>query len=310
MFHCLPDSSKCESRNLKPFIEHFNRKFNQEYRWAECIDVFDSSRPQPEMRFNADGRKDIVIEHKIIVWPEDHLQRHSAQHDFAIKFEKIVGSSFQDDTYMLGISPENIPINKKKHSALVKRLAHTVLQNTITIKEKGIYKELHPFPWSFYRLPVYERDEDTPNQGVGVNFSSFPFPLSSYRLPNFKKIFKNTKNSSKNIVPGSSDHFLDWLSEPDSFLEDITSDQLNKIKDKFISHLKKTSEKFEGYSNCIRIFITAVYSKNNLLDHEVLEQILPSEIPNNIDQIWSSYPEWISDTEQEILYELVYENKK
>jgi hypothetical protein len=274
MFHCLPDGSKCEWGTLRPFIEYFNRKFNQEYRLAECIDVFDKSRPQPEMRLSADGSKDIVIEHKIIVWPENHLQQHRAEHDFADEFSKAVGSSFQDDIYMLEISPENIPINKKEHSTFVTRAANAVLKNINTIKTKGFYKESKPVPWSFYRLQKHERTEDTPKHGAGVIFSCD----------------------------------IDLVSEIDKYSESKRIDEIRKI---FVSHLQKTSEKFDGHSDCVRIFITAIYSGLIGLDHKILEQILPSiEIPNNIDQVWSSYPEWVSDTEQQILYELIYESRK
>lgn len=274
MFHCLPDGNKCELETLRPFIEYFNRKFNQEYRLAECIDVFDKSRPQPEMRLRADGKKDIVIEHKIIVWPENHLQQHRTEHDFADEFRKVVDSSFQDDIYLLEISPKNIPINKKEHSTIVTRVANAVLKNINTIKTKGFYKESQLVPWSFYRLPKHEITEDTPNHGVGFIFSCD----------------------------------IDLFGEINKYSEVERIDGIRKI---LLSHLQKTSKKFNGYSDCVRIFITAIYSDLIGLDHEILEQILPSiEIPNNIDQVWSSYPEWVSDTEQQILYNLIYESRK
>ena len=249
---------------------HYNNEFNAKYTLAECLDVFDSTRPQPEIKLKEQGKRDIVIEHKIITWPLNYLQKHQAEHDFMDFFTKTVKEQFQDDLYLLEINTRNIQINKKKN----KKIADIVLRNKKKIKTFGLCNSLQPFKWSFHRVADFERDESTPNRGVGVN------------------IHLNTFSFLNNG---------DWNKHE---LEEVK--MKNGIKKILISHLNKTVTKFDNYFDCIRIFITELYGENDLLDHNIIEDILPSiEVPPCIDQIWVGYPEWMSESEQETFYKLI-----
>ena len=58
-FICLPNNSKCEWRKLKAFVDNYNNKFHADYTLSECLDVFDSTRAQPEIKLIEKGKKDI-----------------------------------------------------------------------------------------------------------------------------------------------------------------------------------------------------------------------------------------------------------
>ena len=271
MFCCFPDSSKCEWRKLEPFVRQYNKKFNVKYFLSKCLDVFDNTKPQPEIRLKSEKEKDIVIEHKIITWPPNYLQLHRAEHEFMNFFTESVSPQFQDNVYLLGINSKNIAINKGINKGVAKKIANIVINNKERILAVGSFYSSQPFKWSFRCLRESEKDENTPKKGVGVQ------------------------------VYSDDQSFFSMNNEVDD-----TDEAINGVKKILISHLRKAETKFHDYSDCIRIFITELHGEHLSVDHEAIEEILPNiEIPRNIDQIWVGYPEWISANSHETAYKLL-----
>lgn len=271
MFWCLPDGSKCEWRNLESFVKQYNRIFKVNCTLAACLDVFDNKKPQPEIRLKEDGKKDIVIEHKIITWPLNYLQRHRAQHEFTDFFIKMVFSEFQDDIYVLEVNSDDIVPKKRTIQKWTNSIARTVLKNKDRIRRAGGIYSSDPIKWVFKRLPDDERDENVPQKGVGVHING---AFESTSIENFE-------SESREIKDG--------------------------VKGTLVSHLEQSSVKFRDYKDCTRIFITELHGEHLLLGHELIEELLPSiNSPSNIDQIWVGYPEWISENDYETAYKLLY----
>lgn len=270
MFWCLPDDSKCEWRKLESFVKQYNRIFKANYTLSECLDAFDSKKPQPEIKLNAVGKKDIVIEHKIITWPPNYLQLHRAQHELKDFFIEKVLSEFQDDIYVLEVNSEDIIPRKRTIQKWANKIAGIVINNKDRIRNAGGIYSSQPIKWVFKRLPEDERDEDVPSRGVGVHINGI-----------FKSTdFENFESESLEIKDG--------------------------VKGTLISHLEKSSIKFKDYKDCTRIFITELCGEHFLLGHELIEEIIPLiESPSNIDQIWVGYPEWISENDYETAYKLL-----
>ncbi|GBC59181.1 hypothetical protein DENIS_0117 [Desulfonema ishimotonii] len=270
MFWCLPDNSKCEWRKLEYFVKQYNKISEANYTLAECLDVFDSKKPQPEIKLKAFGKKDIVIEHKIITWPPNYLKLHRAQHDLIDCFIEKIRAEFQDDLYVLEILSDDIVPKKRTIQEWANTIAKIVINNRDRIRITGGICSSNPIRWFFKRLPDCERDDNVPQQGVGVYVNG---PFDEISIDNFE-------SESRKIKDG--------------------------VKDILVSHLEKASVKFTNYNNCIRIFITEVYGEHPLLSHELIEKILPSiNQPSNIDQIWVGYPRWTIENDYEKVYKIL-----
>lgn len=271
MFWCFPDSDKCEWKKLKFFVKEYNRLFKTDYILSECLDVFDSTKPQPEVRLKSSEHEhtDIVIEHKIIGCPSDYLQRHSSEHDFIDFFTEIVSPEFQDDVYLLELNSEEIIPKKRIVEDWAKNIADTVIENRSKIRTVGRIGFSQPLNWVFRRLPEYEHYESVPKKGVGVCFLG----------KDFFGYFESDESEYNKMTEG--------------------------IKNTLLKHLEKSSKKFKGYRDCLRIFITQMYGED-IVELELIEEIVSSlDIPSNIDQIWIGFPEWIDNCNYEVAYKQV-----
>jgi len=273
MFWCLPDSSKCEWRKLESFVKRYNILYKADYKLSECLDVFDKKKPQPELKLKALGKKDIVIEHKIITWPPNYLELHNAEHEFRDFFFKAACSEFQDDIYVLDVNSADIIPKKRTLQKWANKIAKMVINRKDRIRNSGGIYSSEPIRWLFKRLPENERDEDIPRKGIGVRINGA-----------FESIdFENFESESIGIKGG--------------------------VKSTLISHLEKSSIKFRDYKDCIRIFITEVHGEHLLLGYELIEELLPLiKPPSNIDQIWVGFPEWKSEFDFETSYKLIMDN--
>ncbi len=270
MFWCLPDNSKCEWRKLEPFVNQYNILYKVDYKLSECLDAFNNKEPQPEIKLKATGEKDIVVEHKIITWPPNYIELHNAQHLFMDFFIEAIRSEFPDDIYVLDVNSLDIIPNKRTLQNWADKIAKIIVNNKIIIKINGGIHSSEPIKWAFKRLPTNERDEDVPQKGIGVRING---DLEPFDIDNFQ-------------------------SESIKIREDV--------KNTLISHLGKSSIKFKGYKNCVRIFITEVHGEHLLLSYELIEELLPLiNIPSNIDQVWVGFPEWISENDFITSYKLI-----
>jgi hypothetical protein len=65
MFWCLPPSGKCEWANLKAFAEEINSTIGIQYRLSKCLDISDSSKPQPEILLEVQGNSAWLLSAKL-----------------------------------------------------------------------------------------------------------------------------------------------------------------------------------------------------------------------------------------------------
>jgi|GEM_PF-3506753 len=265
MFRCLPNKSKCEWQNLSSFVDAYNRVYGKNYIWSECLDNIPRDRPNPECRLTSPGDKDIVLEHKIIVWPPDHLRQHSAHHDFMKAIASNLNSHFQETFYILEANASDLVPKKRKVENWALNISEQIVKKKNLIKVNGYITGIQPIRWIFRQISDTEKEEDMPEKGVGVA--------------------------------------LNFIDPAMIFSDDDEAEMIGGVKEIFLQHLEKTVNKFDGYDKCIKIFITEIYSDNYLLDHESIDFIAKEvSIPECIDQIWVGYPVWISETEYKTGY--------
>lgn len=235
MFHCLPNEGKCEWSNLYGFVNNYNRIYSTNYTLAECLDIHPSGRKKPEFRLKSVGERDIVLEHKIIPWPQDHLRNHRAQHDFFEYVGRKLNADFSDALYILEANASDLIPVKRKIDSMVSVIAKRIISNRERIQKEGYIRDTEPIPWHFRMISEIERDDSMPAAGVGVHLN----------------------------VPDISANFSD---------ED-EKEMNGGILNKFIGHLGTASEKFVDFDECIKIFVTEIYSDNYLVSHELIDEL-------------------------------------
>lgn len=260
MFRCLPNKSKCEWQNLSGFVDAYNRINGTKYVWSECLDNTPNDRPSPECRLTSPDDKDIVLEHKLITWPPDHLRQHSAHHDFMEAIASNLNYQFQDALYILEAKASDLVPIKRKVESWALNISQQIIKNKNIVRNNGYINGSQPIKWSFRLISEIEKDDDMPEKGVGVTL---------------------------NVLDTAMD-----------FSDDDETEMNNGVKEIFLKHLEKSVKKFVGYDECIKIFVTEIYGDNYLLDHELIEAVANgATLPKNIDQIWVGHPVWLSETE-------------
>ena len=261
-YWCMPEDSKCEWAKLIDFMKIYNGATKKEFALTKCLDVFERNIPQPEiLAEDKVSGEEMVVEHKIVSWPPDHLQKHRAHHLFMDSFAEELRNEFSDDVYVIEVNAKDIEISKRDTLRIVKEIAAIIRANKDFIfKHSGAKGEL-PIPWVFRRVSEYERDEeDVTEVGVGVTINK------------------------------------DWYFE--EFTDQTIAVTERAIQEIIEKHLQQASKKFCTFKKHLRVFVTEAYSSNAHVNNELVEKVISNiKPPENIDEIWVGMPRWISEND-------------
>lgn len=153
MFRCLPPNGKCEWANLREFVRHFNATHGSTYNLSKCLDVSDSSRSQPEVLLEAEGKVAMVIERKVIVWPPDYLKYHRWEDWFMHLVAERLSSDFGDGLFVVEVPTTAVRGSKGGIRQYADRIAGQVLANKkLALRPRGIGGR-SPIPWRFRPVP-------------------------------------------------------------------------------------------------------------------------------------------------------------
>lgn len=257
---CMPEDSKCEWVKLVNFMKIYNEATAKEFVLKQCLDVFERTIPQPEIlaEDKASG-EELVVEHKIVSWPPDHLQKHRAHHLFMDTFAEQLRNEFTDDVYVIEVNAKDIEVAKRDTLRIVGEIAVLIRENKDFIRTNSGASSKTPIPWVFRRVSDYERDEENvPDAGVGV-------------------------------VVNKDEDFGAFSDLSMATAEKAVQEMLEK-------HLQQASIKFQTFNTHIRIFVTEAYSNNALMDNELIEKVVAKiNVPENVDEIWVGLPRWVSE---------------
>lgn len=255
----MPEDSKCEWLKLVDFIKIYNEATEKEFVLKQCLDVFERTIPQPEILAEEKSHgEEIVIEHKIVSWPPDHLQKHRAHHLFMDNFAEELRNEFTDDVYVIEVNANDVEVAKRETLRIVKEIAVLIRENKKLILENSGASCKTPIPWVLRRVNDYEREEeDIQGSGLGV-------------------------------VINKEEDFGAYSDLNMATAEKAVQEMLEK-------HLQQASIKFQTFNNHIRIFVTEAYSSNALVNNELIEKVVEKiNIPESIDEIWVGLPRWVS----------------
>lgn len=79
---------------------------------------------------------------------------------------------------------------------------------------------------------------------------------------------------------------------------------LNGVSTQLARELVASSRKFSGYEGCLRLVVIECYGDPPLLsDEDVARLVVNADLPTNIDQVWHAKPEWVSESDWQVVYE-------
>lgn len=166
---CLPPKG-CECSILQPFVVHLNRLWRSDFRISACLDREEHNTPQPEAVYTElSARTTLSIERKSLVWPDNYVELHATDHEFADSVLNRLGKTLRDEPYLLTL-PGGIYGRKSWRIALARRIAAEILQHSELIRQgKSVGAQL-PVRWRFRRQAADERDPYEPSGGIEIRF--------------------------------------------------------------------------------------------------------------------------------------------
>ncbi|MGB8128879.1 MAG: hypothetical protein WCG81_03725 [Candidatus Angelobacter sp.] len=166
---CVPESGGCERRFLDPFVGYLNETFGSAYVFRECLDVNDSTKPQPEALYEDPVQKrHLVIERKSISWPVDFPHRHGNDHFVANLFgEELKEHQFESGLYEIGL-PLLIAGTQRELRSLVQAAAKKIKSAWPQIVAGAVLRERvnQNWWWSIRRVPDWDREDVEPGEGL------------------------------------------------------------------------------------------------------------------------------------------------
>lgn len=280
MFSCFNPNKrvgpKCEWQdgNLCNFVKQFNEDRRTTYALKECLDVAacgtSSARDkQPEVLVTgSQGEQPMVIERKQVV-SESYAKHHANQHLIYETIPKVLLPHLNGDLYALEIDDCDLRDKpKRKVQAEAEEIADHVLARRGLVVQGHAIAGNKPFLWQFGRVHPIDRDESMPDTGIGVNIKTRDV-LSRSRL---------------SLIAQTRAEYME--------LADL--------------RLAEAAPKFETYLDHRKVVVLEFYCDWWLLDEDDARQIMSEvRLPPLIDEVWTTIPEWVSESDYEVAYERV-----
>lgn len=279
IFTCLTPGNECEWFHLKDFVAAFNDIHHTSYARSKCIDVYGPANRQPasapkrpEVMIEAEGQTPIVIERKAVVWPPKFQRDHSKEHYLPELVGKLLGDSFLDAVYQLRFCAEDLRGKKLREvDKYGKEIAGLIMSNEAKAKSQRGIRSRTPVKWRFRPLTPHEIYE--PNVAKGVS----------------------------SLVDEKSM----WDKEP-AELSQNEKEALSGFAERFEREASRAGQKYDEYAECQKLFVVQFFGESELVtDEEIIEIIKAAPMPKQIDQVWLTGREWVSQDDYELAWERV-----
>ena len=279
IFSCLTPGGECEWFHLKDFVDAFNAINGTSYYRSMCIDAYGPENKQParapkrpEVMIEAEGEAPIVIERKAVVWPPKFQRDHSKEHYLPSRVIELLGEEFRDSVYELKIHSEDLRgKNLRQVDEFGSQIAHLISSHSDRAKSSRGIGGRNPIRWGIRPLSPHEFDR-----------------------PNWKSGFKVTID-----VPSV------WDLEPIEIREHRKATLAGFAK-RFVREASRAGEKYGEYADCQRLLVVQFFGESELINsEEIVDTVKAARIPMQIDQVWLTGREWVSDDDYELAWERV-----
>jgi hypothetical protein len=267
---CIPESGGCERPFTDVLVAHLNRVEGAQYMHRACLDVANSTIPQPEALYvDAENGRQLVIERKSISWPVDYPYRHSNDHVVGDLFARELRDLTVDDLYeirlpMLMEGKRDVLLGYADQAIKQIRAKWFSVASGSGLKGRSGDR----WWWAFHKLPEWERQDNAPSKGLQITWAG---PSLSF------------------------DDFLDPSSLPDTLAAAI---------DKIYANC---SAKFASYPEARRVLLLDPHGDLQTESADWWQKVWESmPPPPGIGEVWSGIFDWITDEEQDWTFGRLY----
>lgn len=285
LFSCVPETGGCEWANLKDFVSRLNSELGSKYVRTACLDVEERNDKMPEILLEAPGMPPLVVENKVVVWPEDYCRQHSNSHNFANHFAKSLRS--------ISTGFNGSPFRLKIHSDLLDRMGLRQVRN---LADKLAFQ--------------VQAREDAAKGIKGVRGSQ---PIKWHFGPGQPTGWGEPSSSCAIWVETQESWEPDWESEDCEVVDEKSLLQLVEARnqaeearrlaalkgfagslDKAIGDAKGKFEQFDGHKKLLLLSFVGD-SSNGFSDRDLSELVAAANLPTEIDEVWVAVHDWISE---------------
>lgn len=245
LMNCIPGSFKCEWRDLRHFVAHYNSVNGTSYERHSCLDVEIRNCAQPEVLCRHESNE-IVLERKTITWPEDYIEQHTKMHDLVDTLLERLPDFVGPNPTTLRIPHVNEP-NASSRRAQAEALISEITSRRDELRTKGITSGTYPFPWSLCFDGECDRDDHEPASGLRIETgdlfltdqidpNSPPARLDALirrNLESAKKKFSGYCDAKRilvlQLIPSSLTHLLDREWWEDYFRAHPTPPEIDEV---------------------------------------------------------------------------------
>lgn len=167
---CLPLTGGCEQRFIDPFVNHLNLAEGAAYSYVSCPDQDVRDQPQPDGLYaDAALGQRLVIERKTMLWPEDHVEGHKADHFLMDLILAALGPLTADAPYELTLS-SGISLDRSQLKAFALEIAEKV-KAQIGKLEPGCSIGSSKALWSYQFTHQEDGDRDYTEPCLGLKIT-------------------------------------------------------------------------------------------------------------------------------------------
>lgn len=289
LFSCVPETGGGEWANLKGFVAQLNSELGTKYERTACLDVEERNVKMPEILLEAPGSPPLVVENKVVAWPEDYCRRHESFHTFVNQF---VGSlrrtsiGFNGSPYKLSIHEDSLDgMRLNQVRSLADELARQVHAREDEAKSKKGAKGSQPITWHFGSRNPEEWGEPASSRAIMVETQGSLEPVwesGDFKITDEESLlqFVEARNQAEEA------RRLSALKGIAASLDEA----MKRAKGKF--------EKFDGHTKLLLLTFVGD-SSSGISVKDIGGLVVAAELPTEIDEVWVAYPNWTSQWDYE-----------
>jgi len=290
LFSCVPETGGCEWPNLQGFVAQLNSELDTKYQRVSCLDVEERNEKRPEILLKALGLPYMVIESKVVAWPEDYCRKHSNYHNFTNRLTKSLrskGTDFDGSPYRLRIHENTFDeMGLRQVRNLADDLASQIYARKDEAKGKRGVRGNQPVTWHFGPGQPEEWGEPASNCAIMVQTEGSWNP--------------NWKHEDRKIDDLES--LWKLIEERNKADRERKLTAVNGFSAKLDEAIENTRQKFEQFDRHKRLLLVYFVgdSSNMVFDEDLCRLVSVAQLPTEIDEVWVAFPAWVNDWDYEI----------
>ena len=165
---CLPPSAKCEWRDLKYFVAHWNAQRHSAFERTACLDLCSQTKQPEVLCTDTQTGSKLVIERKSLLWPQNYAEIHHAEHRFWEFLTTAINRlNLPECPYSLHVEATN-EVRDGELRRLANDISSAIDVDRHLLLTENIVTRPEPLRFTFRLESPGERDSDAPPYGLAI----------------------------------------------------------------------------------------------------------------------------------------------